>query len=413
MAFRMARMARAKSGSFKAPKGIPKDARDAYQALYGKRHEELFRAPPDCSPQRAKALHGAWLEEIESRIATIRAKQRGEGHDLTQRQARALAGEWYRWFVARYEENPGEPSRWSDQYDSLWDWLIDVAADHETSEVDMEAAEVRAEIHPRLADVAKTAQFLASKGEVLTPAAMTLFLDAVLHEFLEATQLLRRRAPGDYSPDQHLQTLPEYRKVKPVMRVASKTCLELFGAYFKAAKPAQSTVNRWRVVFTDLDKHIEGRNIDDFTADEAQSWARSLVVTDKRTERTVSDIWVAAAKTVFGWALKEKLTTTNPFAGVSIRVPKKVIKREHRKGFSPSEQQTILKAALAINDTNNAFKAACRWVPWLCAYSGARAGEITQLARTGHRTARWLRGAENHARGRDGKRCHAPDSPDP
>jgi hypothetical protein len=46
MAFRVARMARVKSGAFKARKGIPKDVRDAYQALYGKHREELFRAPP-------------------------------------------------------------------------------------------------------------------------------------------------------------------------------------------------------------------------------------------------------------------------------------------------------------------------------------------------------------------------------
>jgi integrase len=39
----------------------------------------------------------------------------------------------------------------------------------------------------------------------------------------------------------------------------------------------------------------------------------------------------------------------------------------------------ILKAALAIKDTKSPIKAACRWIPWLCAYSGARAGEIAQL----------------------------------
>jgi integrase len=39
----------------------------------------------------------------------------------------------------------------------------------------------------------------------------------------------------------------------------------------------------------------------------------------------------------------------------------------------------ILKAALAIKDIKSPTKAACRSAPWLCAYSGARAGEITQL----------------------------------
>jgi integrase len=127
-----------------------------------------------------------------------------------------------------------------------------------------------------------------------------------------------------------------------------------------------------------LDKHLDGLNIDAFTADEARRWARSLV-TDKRSAYTVKNTWVSASCAVFGWALEEKLFSTNPFADLSMRVPKKVINREDGKAFSDKEQQVILKAALAIKDTKSPIKAACRWAPWLCAYSGARAGEITQL----------------------------------
>ena len=66
---------------------------------------------------------------------------------------------------------------------------------HETGRIDWD--EVGEELHPGLADEAKTAQFLAGKWEVLTPAAMTLFLDAVFREIGEAVNLLRRRAYGD------------------------------------------------------------------------------------------------------------------------------------------------------------------------------------------------------------------------
>jgi hypothetical protein len=203
MAFRVARMARVKSGAFIARKGIPEDVRDTYAALYGKGWEERFRARPDCTPQRAKALRGEWEAEIETRIAAIRAKQRGEGHDLTQKQAQALAGEWYMWFTRPHEENPGHPGRWANLRETL-DIVLHDTADPETHEIDHEA------IRPRLADEGKTAQFLATKGEVLTPEAMGMFLDAVLNEFREALNLLERRAVGDYSPDQHLQTLPAY-----------------------------------------------------------------------------------------------------------------------------------------------------------------------------------------------------------
>jgi hypothetical protein len=87
-------------------------------------------------------------------------------------------------------------------------------------------------------------------------------------EFLEATDLLKRRASRDYSPDQHLQTLPEYRKAQPVVRGAGKTCFELFEAYVKAVKIRPSTVNRWRTIFI---------NIESFSNDEVQRWAASLV----------------------------------------------------------------------------------------------------------------------------------------
>ena len=127
--------------------------------------------------------------------------------------------------------------------------------DDDTESIDWD--EVHEELHPRLADEAKTAQFLASKGEVLTPAAMTLFLDAVFGEFREAAGLLRRRALGNYSSDKHLQTLPAYSQPKTLKARGTtrsgKTCVELFGEYVAARKPAQSTITRWRVVFPTLD----------------------------------------------------------------------------------------------------------------------------------------------------------------
>jgi hypothetical protein len=195
--------------------------RSEYRALRGIGTEELFSAPASETPQQAKSLFGAWLEEVENRIAMQRAKRRGEGHDLTQKQARALAGEWYGWFTGPYDEDPGKPDHWADLHEALWELLIHVAGDEETRTLDLECPKVRTEVHPILADEAKTAQFLGSRGEeTLTPAAMTLFLNEVIREFSEATKLLKRKARGDYSPDQHLQTLPAYTRPKALMTVA-------------------------------------------------------------------------------------------------------------------------------------------------------------------------------------------------
>src|SRR5262249_35127133 len=65
-------------------------------------------------------------------------------------------------------------------------------------------------------------------------------------------------------------------------------------------------------------------------------------------------------------------------ATVRVSVPRQSKGRE-TKAFRADEIRTILSAASAVADTVRASSAARRWVPWLCAYTGARVGEITQL----------------------------------
>jgi integrase len=72
--------------------------------------------------------------------------------------------------------------------------------------------------------------------------------------------------------------------------------------------------------------------------------------------------------------------TSNPFRELRVKAPKK--KKERTQGFSQSEAKAILNAALAEANNKRAgekTRTAGRWIPWLCAYSGARVGEIAQL----------------------------------
>jgi integrase len=203
--------------------------------------------------------------------------------------------------------------------------------------------------------------------------------DALLDEFLEATDLLQRRARGDYAPDQHLQSLSEYRKAAPQSAVprSGTTAMQLFEGYIAAVNLAAGSVRRFRVVFTTLDKRLAGRDFDALSDDEAQRWVTALV-TKKRSARTVMDTWVTALKAVGRWAVKQRHIARSPFADCSVPVPNKVQHRE-TKAFSTEEIRLILSSAIAIKNTRRPTLAARRWVPWICAYTGARAGEITQL----------------------------------
>jgi integrase len=55
--------------------------------------------------------------------------------------------------------------------------------------------------------------------------------------------------------------------------------------------------------------------------------------------------------------------------------------RLRSKGFSDRERKAILAAALAHKPGKEHPRtgAAKAWVPWLCAFTGARVGEIGQL----------------------------------
>jgi hypothetical protein len=102
MLFRMITPRVTKSRSIVTRKGIPKDVRDEYQRLYGRRWEAKPFLP--AGTKNPKVPISEFTAMVETQIAAIRGTA-GRGQSLTQRQA--LAGEWYAWYVARHEENPG------------------------------------------------------------------------------------------------------------------------------------------------------------------------------------------------------------------------------------------------------------------------------------------------------------------
>ena len=113
------------------------------------------------------------------------------------------------------------------------------------------------------------------------------------------------------------------------------------------------------------------------TEEAARAWITGLISED-RSAYTVREVWLSASRRVFGWATQHKHISKNPFADVRVDVPRRIEKRE-TKAFRSDEARLILRAALAYSDPKTPRDRARRWVPWLCAYSGARSGEITQL----------------------------------
>jgi integrase len=371
-----------KSGADFARQVIPADVRDEYQRIYGKRHEERWRAEPGTPVGERKRLFSEWLAEFYRRVEAIRAAQRGDGIELNRKDALALAGEWYVWFTERYENDPGRPELWAAEQWSIIDAMLKYAPDHVREEPIgglgwTRDPDVRAGIRPVITDRGFTAQFLASRGIALTNEARAQFLDAVLDNYLAGLSLLESRARGDYSPDALPKQFPKFTAPSSRREAPTQSPWGFFESWVSARQPAKSTISRWRGVFENLECKLAGPDAQPLTNDTAQAWAKELI-TAKRSARTVRDVWVNAAQTVYAWAKTERLIDNNPFEGLPITVPR-VTKLRETDAFTADEARTILRAAANVGNTSSAFAAAKRWVPWLCAYSGARVGEITQL----------------------------------
>jgi integrase len=384
MAVRMPALNQLKNGQFLTRKVIPRDVRDAYARLYGVLGETQLRQPADIPRHEAKTRHLEWTAEIETRIETLRAQEKGVGQPLSRLDAIALAGHWYIWYIKQHEADPGPEKRWKNLINQfVWDVIYPhaPATYHERTEADPQwewarEPEVREAIRPQIAEEARVARFLASKGIALSNEAYARFVDAVSDNLYAALELLRRRAAGDYTPDPMPESFPPFTR-GVVADASGVGCWELFEAYVKAVGPAENTVDRWRAVFLQMQRDFADTGANGVTEDAARSWITGLI-SESRSARTVREVWLAASRSVFSWAKQHKRIHKNPFAEIRVDVPKRARNRE-TKAFKAEEVLTILRATLDYDQPRTARDRARRWAMWLCAYSGARSGEITQL----------------------------------
>ena len=379
----MASLNRMTAGAFVARKGIPADVRDEYFRLFGVRWEERLSLPAQTPRHEAKTRLGEWTAEIETRIETIRASARGDGQPLTQRNAHALAGRWYIWFVSQHVDDPGRPEHWHELSELLaWDVLRPHAPeayeDNPYADEHWDWArkpEVLAEVRPLIAQEARVASFLASEGIALNSDAYALFVDAVSVNLQQAFWLLERRAKGDYSPDDTPDSFPAYTGHSEADDGMDP--LQLWETFVSSVDIAPTTVSRWRGVFVKLKADFPGVSANAITVDQARTWITGLVG-ENRSADTVASVWIPAARRVFGWAAQNKHIALNPFTEARVEKRKRTTTREG-EWFTDEEIALILRACSRYTLPKTATERARRWVMWLCAYTGARAGEITQL----------------------------------
>lgn len=210
----------------------------------------------------------------------------------------------------------------------------------------------------------------------------------LLREFrralVEALEARSRQASGDYSPDLIAARFPDWeapsqpRATRGAAKVSLTGLVEDWWAEAKAAGRTVSTYESYRSVFTRL--------ADFLGHDDAQMVTPADLVRFKDhrlaqgvSPKTVGDSDLSAFRSVFQWAVDNIKVDVNPAEKVRVKRPKQTVRRS--KAFTADEAKAILSHSLGHTRGREHVKtyAAKRWVPWLCAYTGARLGEMVQL----------------------------------
>ena len=162
---------------------------------------------------------------------------------------------------------------------------------------------------------------------------------------------------------------------------------DLFNRYvveLKANGKGTEAEKRWRPIIEDLITFARTPDARKITKKTILEWKDEKIKT--LSPRTVKDVYLTAVNAVLNWAVSNDELTENPASTVKLRVAQKVQNRP--KGFTRDEATAILKFTLAYKpkQTDNPqtqekpqTSAAKRWAPLICAFTGARISEITQL----------------------------------
>lgn len=184
-----------------------------------------------------------------------------------------------------------------------------------------------------------------------------------------------------FSPEQYRLDVERQRERRSQ---TPASLLGLFDGYVLERKPANATIKAWRRQVSAFVAFIGHDDATRVTPEDVIVWKEHLLQKAGKggtglSAKTVGETYLSALKTTFRWAVENRKLTDNPAAGARVRGGKRVRKRD--PGLSNGEAAMILAATLTPPPFRLSPERALaqRWVPWICAYTGARVNEITQL----------------------------------
>jgi integrase len=337
----------------------------------------------------ARRRHAVIADYLENVWAALR---RTRPISLTSRQATALSGELYR----AWAEGEASEQTIAVQH-TPQGWVLDSITIEEeeaafTATVSRLAATPEESLDSLLGPIVKR-RLLAKGIGAVDERSRHMLLLAFRKALCDALELRARHAAFDHTPDPNAARFPAWEApdepTPAVRRGASLSLPDLLAMWWQEAKATgrkeATYLNYARAVrgLCAFLKHDDALRItpDDIVAYKA--WRLATINPQSKkpvSPRTVKATDLGGLKTIFQFAVDNNLLSSNPAREVVLKVGNRP--RLRSKGFTDNEASALLRRAGEARRSGKESPltfAARRWVPWLCAYSGARVGEIAQL----------------------------------
>lgn len=341
--------------------------------VIGKKEVKVSLGTKD--PSEAKLRHVIALQKLQDRWSLERAQP----ESLTQKQIFALAGEAYREWVEQHDEQPGEPGVWQ------------AVINRNRREIERDPIEW----------FGSSVDALLARHRLKTDEeSRKQLILAVADAIQQGSKVSLRKSQGDYSPDPKANRFPPLPRQEQDAKVSLLDLFQLWERDHRKEGKPQRTVEDFRQKIDDFIKFLGHNDAARVTPKNVADYVEHLLHERNLALRTVGAKYLATIRTIYRTGISKIVVTKDPTEHVKVRQSKPV--RERPKGFTDNEAATILRCTLrdpsTLGGMSELNKLACRWVPWMCAYTGARAGEITQLRKERLHHCEWDRVHEDQPR---------------
>ena len=358
------------SGVYWLRKRVPDDLRQAI----GKGEEK--RSLGTRNADEAKRRHAQALVELEERWANLR---RGL-HALTQQEIDRIAGQVYERCVVQLSQNSADEKDRvlapSDKHRDTADFaavLLGLPPSELISMYFNRGGSQQGEIERRCGSLAD--DYLQTHGLLVDPESRDRLVHKLALAIEHACQTSLSHVNGHYVPNPFASPPPTWarqpsRGAPKPLKHNGVSFDELLSGWITEKQPRDKTQYAWRRVIDQFCKFVGHADASRVSADDLVRWKASLLEAGLRA-KTIRDGKLAPIRAILQWAVDNRRLKQNPAERITIDIKGKLA--DKKRGYSEDEARKVLKAALKERDPLR------HWVPWLCAYSGARVSEICQL----------------------------------